>query len=149
MKVMKTTITINGKSVEIELTAEQVAQIKKQSVHYTDIKTLQDALDYNGETLEEFNNRTQYDDDVQRAYKELEVIVKAVRQGNELGKTENDGWYYPFFCSKRSLLGFRCYDYARDYGYSVVASRLCVESVEKAKYLGTQFLSTYDRYING
>lgn len=146
---MKTTITINGKPVEIELTKDQVDQIKKQSFHYTDIKTLQDALDYNGETLEEFNKRTQYDDDAQRAYKELEVIVKAVRQGNELGKTENDAWYYPWFYSARSSRGFSFNDCNYIYSYSLVASRLCVESSEKAKYLGTQFLSTYDRYING
>ncbi|MCY4781780.1 hypothetical protein ORI89_19190, partial [Sphingobacterium sp. UT-1RO-CII-1] len=30
-----------------------------------------------------------------------------------------------------------------------VGSRLCVESSEKAKYLGTQFIGIYDRYING
>lgn len=42
--------------------------------NFRDIKTLQDALDYNGETLEHFNARTQFDDDKEKADKELAVI---------------------------------------------------------------------------
>lgn len=100
---MKTTININGKSVEIELTSEQVAEIQKKSSHYTNIKTLQDALNYKCETMEEFNHRTQFDDDSNRAIKELEVIVHAVRQGKRLGNKR----YYPYFYNpNRSAVGF-------------------------------------------
>lgn len=146
---MKTTINYNGKDVVIELTNEQLAEAKKQSCHYTDIKTLQDALGYIGETLEDFNHRTQFDDDCQRAAKELEVIVLAIRQGNELGHEQGDKWYYPYFYSKRSSVGFSCHVCFYDGTASVVGSRLCVESSEKAKYLGTQFIDIYNRYING
>lgn len=146
---MKTTINYNGKDVVIELTNEQLAQAKKQSSHYTDIKTFQDALDYIGESLEDFNYRTQFDDDCQRAGKELEVIVLAVRQGNELRHEEDDYWYYPYFYSKRSSVGFSYRGADYDGTASFVGSRLCVESSEKAKYLGTQFIDIYDRHING
>lgn len=146
---MKTTINYNGKDVVIELTNEQLAEAKKQSSHYTDIKTFQDALDYIGESLENFNYRTQFDDDCQRAGKELEVIVLAVRQGNELGHEEDDYWYYPYFYSKRSSVGFSYDVYLCADSGSGVGSRLCVESSEKAKYLGTQFTDIYDRMING
>lgn len=144
---MKVTITIDGKPVEIELTAEQIAKVTKKASHYTDIKTLQDALDYVGESIESFNHRTQFDDDVQRAYKELEIIVKAIRHGNELD--EGDKRYYPWFNSRGSLVGFSYGGDHLDYTHSHVGSRLCVDSSEKTKYLGTQFLSVYDRYING
>jgi hypothetical protein len=146
---MKTTINYNGKDVVIDLTAEQVAQAKKQSSHYTDIKTLQDALDYIGESLDDFNNRTQFDDDCQKAAKELEVIVLAIRQGNEIDHNQDGRWYYPWFNAKRSSDGFSCHGYGCGGAYSGVGSRLCVESSEKAEYLGNQFLGTYDRYING
>ncbi|QBQ41106.1 hypothetical protein E2P86_08035 [Sphingobacterium psychroaquaticum] len=141
---MKTTINYNGKDVQIDLTPAQIAEAKKQSISYTDIKCLQDALDYIGESLDSFNNRTQFDDDAQKAYKELEVIVLAIRQGNELGER----WYYPWFNSKSSSSGFSYRGYNDDSAFSLVGSRLCVENSDKAKYLGKQFLETYDRYIN-
>ncbi|GHE35088.1 hypothetical protein [Sphingobacterium griseoflavum] len=146
---MKQIIKFNGKDVEIELTADQIALAKKKSVSYADIKTLQDALDYTGESLESFNNRTQFDDDVQRAQKELEVIVLAVREGNQLGHNEGDRWYYPWFNSARSSAGFSFRVFVCAYSGSRVGSRLCVENSEKATYLGKQFLDTYNRYING
>lgn len=142
---MKALVKINGKSVEIDLTPQQVVEANRKAVDYTDIKTLQDALDYVGESLDSFNNRTQFDDDAQRAYKELEVIVLAIRQGNELGEK----WYYPWFNSTRSSSGFSYNGYGYDHTLSDVGSRLCVESSEKATYLGKQFIDIYNRYING
>ena len=145
---MKATIEFNGKSAVIELTPDQLAQAKKQTSHFTNIKTLQDALDYVGETTDHFNQRTQFDDDAQKAGKELEVIVLAVRQGNTLGQNQCDEWYYPLFYSKRSASGFSFIDYVFDRSGSLVGSRLCVESAEKAEYLGNQFADIYDRYLN-
>ncbi|MGJ1407426.1 hypothetical protein [Sphingobacterium siyangense] len=145
---MKATIQFNGKSAVIELTSDQLAQAKKQTSHFTNIKTLQDALDYVGETIEHFNHRTQFDDDAQKAGKELEVIVLAVRQGNTLGQKQGDEWYYPLFYSKRSASGFSFCDYYCAISLSGVGSRLCVESAEKAEYLGNQFADIYDRYLN-
>lgn len=68
----------------------------------------------------------------------------AIRQGNELGER----WYYPWFNSKSSSSGFSYRGYNDDSAFSLVGSRLCVENSDKAKYLGKQFLETYDRYIN-
>ncbi len=145
----KVTITVNGTPVEIELTAEQIAQVTKKACHYTDIKTLQDALNYIGESEESFNHRTQFDDDVQRAGKELEVIFEAIRQGNELGNNKGDYWYYPWFNAARSSSGFSFTVYRCVYSTSGVGSRLCVENDEKAEYIGRQFIDIYNRYING
>ena len=145
---MKATIQFNGKSAVIELTSDQLAQAKKQTSHFTNIKTLQDALDYVGETIDQFNYRTQCDDDTQKAGKELEVIVLAVRQGNTLGHKRGDKWYFPYFNPKRSASGFSFDDFGCEGTGSNVGSRLCVESAEKAEYLGKQFTDIYDRYLN-
>lgn len=142
---MKALVEINGNSVEIDLTPQQVVEVNRKAINYTDIRTLQDALDYVGESIESFNNRTQFDDDAQRAHKELEVIVLAIRQGNELGEK----WYYPWFNSNRSSSCFSYYGYDYVYSVSSVGSRLCVENSEKAIYLGKQFIDIYNRYING
>ncbi|WP_282635806.1 hypothetical protein [Sphingobacterium thalpophilum] len=142
---MKATLKIKNQEIAIDLTLEQVASITKESIHYTDIKSLEDALAYNGESIEEFNHRTQFDNDQQRAGKELEVINQALRMGNPLG----DYWYYPVFNSARSASGFSFFAYYFDYAYSYVGSRLCVEDSDKAEYSGKTFLSIWDRYING
>lgn len=145
---MKATIQFNGKSAVIELTADQLVQAKKQTSHFTNIKTLQDALDYAGESIDHFNHRTQFDDDAQKAGKELEVIVLALRHGNTLGQNQGDKWYYPLFYSKRSASGFSFFVFFCAASASGVGSRLCVDSAEKAEYLGKQFADIYDRYLN-
>ncbi|WP_312363954.1 hypothetical protein [Sphingobacterium sp.] len=145
---MKATIQFNGKSAVIELTSDQLTQVQKQTSHFTNIKTLQDALDYVGETTDQFNRRTQFDDDAQKAGKELEVIALAIRQGNTLGRNQGDKWYFPYFNSKRSASGFSFNVYDYDHSHSDVGSRLCVESAEKADYMGKQFIDIYDRYLN-
>ncbi|GAB1462205.1 hypothetical protein [Pedobacter sp.] len=141
---MKTKININGKEVEIELTTEQVNFIKSKSIDYTDIKTLQNALDYNGKTLKQFNWETERDTDQQKATKELEEIAKALRLGNEL--TMTDTWYYPYF-RRNSVSGFSFNDYDCDRAYSIVSSRLCVENSDKAIYMGKQFIEIYNRHL--
>ncbi len=142
---MKATLKIKDQVIDIDLTVEQVVTINKANITYTDIKSLEDALAYNGESIEEFNHRTQFDNDQQRAGKELEVINQALRMGNPLGEY----WYYPVFNSKRSASGFSFVDYFYGYSRSGVGSRLCVEDSDKAEYCGETFLSTWDRYING
>ncbi len=142
---MKQKITYKGKEVEIDLTPQQIQRAMHQSVSYTDIKSLGDALAYLGETMDSFEQRTAFDDDAQKAYKELEVICQAVRQGNEL----SDFWYYPWFTSINSSLGFSYCDFGYGSAGAIVGSRLCTETSEKAEYVGRTFVAIYDRYING
>ncbi|WP_133228478.1 hypothetical protein [Sphingobacterium corticibacter] len=142
---MKQKINYKGKDVEIDLTPQQIQRAMLQSISYTDIKTLEDALAYLGETTASFEQRTAFDDDAQKAYKELEVICQAVRQGNELGEF----WYYPWFTSIHSSLGFSYCDFGYGSAGAFVGSRLCIETSEKAAYIGRQFIDIYYRYING
>src|SRR5690606_11939252 len=59
------------------------------------IKTLDDALEYNGKTREQFEYETERDTDSQRADKEIEEIAEALREGKELEMGQR--WYYPVF----------------------------------------------------
>ena len=153
---MKTTININSSPVEITLTPEQIAEIKEQIAetnkkpfHFSDIDSFQDALDFRGETLDQFNNRTQFDDDVQKAGKELEVLAFAIRGGKPLGTKKGDRWCYPWFNAKRSSVGFSFGGFHYGHAASGVGSRLCVNDSDEAKYFGEKFLPVWDRYING
>jgi len=113
------------------------------------IKTLQDALDYNGETVEQFKARTIHDSDDEKAYKELKVIALALNEGKPMDYTDvRVSKYFPWFNAVGSGAGFS-YDVCHyAYSVSVVGSRLCVDTSEKARYMGKQFLSIYNRYIN-
>lgn len=114
------------------------------------IQTLQDALDYTGETLESFNKRTQYDADHEKAYKELCIISLALNEGKRMDYSNTKVYkYYPYFYAAGSGSGFSCGDYDCDGVDSHVGSRLCVDTSEKAAYMGKQFIKTFDRYING
>lgn len=142
---MKTTIQINGEPVEITLTKDQIAAIKKASISIFDrLKTFQDALDLTGETREDFNKRTEHDDDQEKAGKELSVIFKAIREGKK------GGYYYPYFNNpNHSGSGFSFGGYHCDHDHSTVGSRHTADTAEKATYVGKQFTPIFNRYING
>lgn len=110
------------------------------------IKSHQDALDWKGETIEDFNWRTERDTDQQKATKELEDIADALRDGNELGSY----WYYPYFkkvAKPGSGVGFAYHGYYYDDDRSYVCARLCVDTADKAIYMGKQFESIYNRHL--
>lgn len=132
-----------GKTLLTNLFGEKVF-IKK----ITDrIKTLQDALDYNGKTLERFNWETERDTDQQKATKELEEIATALREGKNLEM--QDYWYYPYFEKPAGLgSGFSYFDYRYVFTLSSVGARLCVDTSEKATYMGKQFISIYNRHLS-
>ena len=117
-------------------------------VEITDrIKTLLDALDYNGKTLESFKWETERDNDQQRATKELEEIALALREGKELAMDAY--WYYPWM--KRPVssgVGFSYGVYLCARSASAVGARLCVDTSEKAIYMGKQFADIYTRHLS-
>lgn len=147
---MKTTITINGKPVKIELTKDQVDQIKNQSAHYTDIKTFEDACDAVGVRSEEFEESYGLLPTHVYAYMQLTIISQALNGGTNMNYDDTDEYkYYPYFYAKGSSVGFSYLFCDFVISSSLVASRLTYKSREIAEYAGEQFLSTYDRYING
>ncbi len=114
------------------------------------IKTFQDALNYNGETLEEFEARTQHDAPDEKAYKKLKSIVLALNEGKPMDYTDTNIWkYFPWFRAVGSGVGFSYNDYYFDGSISAVGARLCLRTSALAIYAGKQFLSEYNEYING
>lgn len=111
------------------------------------IKSFQDALDYNGETLEQFEHRTQFDTPGQKAGKQLEVIALALNQGTPRSRT--DRWYYPWFERVSSGVGLSFGGFVADGGYASVGSRLCVNSRENAIHFGKEFIELWSLYIYG
>ncbi len=142
---MKTTIQINGKPVEIELTQEQIDQaMKDQPFDFRNITSLEAALLFNGKTKEQFENETERDTDGQKATKELEEIALAIREGKHLSMKHR--WYYPYF-ERNSVGGFSCDGYYCDCAYSYVGARLSVDSSEKAIFMGKTFEAIYNRHL--
>ena len=111
------------------------------------IKSFQDALDYNGETLEQFEHRTQFDTPGQKAGKQLEAIAMALNEGTPRSRT--DRWYYPWFERVSSGVGLSYGDFVYDYEYADVGSRLCVNSRENAIHFGKQFIELWSLYLYG
>jgi len=142
---MKTTIEVNGKPVEIELTKEQVAAIKKTSFNYKDIKTFQDALDFKGETLEQFNWRTERDSPGEKSGKALEVWAYAIRGGKAL--TKEDYWYYPWFNRTSSPSGLAYYVFSFGGTDADVGSRLCVCDADQTKHFAEVAIDDWSTYI--
>lgn len=110
------------------------------------IKTLEDALEYNGKTVEQFNWETERDSDAQKADKELEEIALALREGKQL--TIGQKWYYPYFYKPTgSSSSFSCRGYCYDFDYAFVGARRSVDTSEKAIYMGKQFAAIYTRSL--
>lgn len=132
---MKITIQVNGKDTEIELTAEQVAHVKKATQKITDrIKTMVDVFADLGKTTTHVSDK-------------LEFLVESLNEGWTPDWSNSRQYKYtPYF--KWNGTGFsydifNCWDSATD-----VSSRLCFKSAELAEYAGKQFEKEYNEYLN-
>jgi len=146
---MKTTIDINGKPVEIELTPEQIKKIKSQSYDYKDIKTFGDACNFLGIDRAEFNKENSLLPEDVYAYMQLRLICQALNGGEHMDYSDTDEYkYYPCFNSVGSSSGFSYDGYAYVLTGSDVGSRLVYKSREIAEYAGRTFIDIYNKYIN-
>ena len=139
---MKTTIQVNGKDVEITLTAEQVAQIQKSK----EITTLEDAVSYLGDSdkdVIELNKLIKADCNTN--FQELVVIIKAINERVVLNWDDDSvKKYYVWFNmqGKGSYCGWSCY-----YTLSLVPARLCFTTSEKALHFIKYFEDKYREYM--
>lgn len=147
---MKTTININNKAVEIELTVDQVEAIKKASEKITDrVKTFDDALAIVGasENLKILLAYNGQDVDMlaSLAHAKLGIIAKALNEGWQPDWLNgNQAKYYPWFKQVGSALGFSCNDYVYGHSLARVGSRLVFKTSDLAIYAGKQFTSLYN-----
>ena len=92
-----------------------------------------------------FNDSDSVDD---KAYKKLKVIVMAINEGWEPDFNDmNQRKWFPYF-TRSSGFGFSTSDYYFALSYSLVGSRLYLETEEKAIYVANQFLNIYEEYYN-
>jgi hypothetical protein len=81
------------------------------------------------------------------AYK-LMIIFKAINQGWKPDWSKSSEYkYYPWFKVSPSGVGFSlsgCYD---TYAVTVVGSRLCTDTSEKALYITEQFEAEYKEFM--
>lgn len=146
---MKTTIKINDQNVEITLTPEQVAEIKKNTSDFRDIKTVEDAFDFLGMTYNMWSEKYKDLPDDVLAYIKLTYIAKAINGGEWMDYSNTDEYkYYPYFNASGSAGGFSFDGYDFDFSYSTVGSRLVFKTKEMAEYAGKQFVNIYNQYIN-
>ena len=139
---MKTTIQINGKDVEITLTAEQVAQIQKSK----EITTLEDAVSYLGDSdkdVIELNKLIKADCNTN--FQELVVIVKAINERVVLNWDDDSvKKYYVWF----NMQGKGSYDFWNYYyTLSSVPARLCFTTSDKALHFIKYFENKYREYM--
>lgn len=114
------------------------------------IKTFEDALSYNGETINSFNERTKGFAPHKVAQEKLEAIVLALNEGVVLKYDGVTRLYYPWFrVNAGSGSGFSYDGYVCVAGRSAVGSRLCFKTSDLAIYAGKQFTAIYEAYLNG
>lgn len=142
---MKITVNINDKPVEIELTDDQVAKVKRQNTKATDrIKTLEDAceeLDIDPDDI------TDSDGYGISAFIKLQIICKALNEEwTPDWNNQSQHKYYPYFKADGKG-GFSDVGYDDWDSVTNVGSRLCFKSSELAMYAGKQFKSLYNKFL--
>lgn len=146
---MKLSIYVNGVETDITLNSAQIKAVKNYNVPIMErITSVEAALEYNGKSLERFAWETERDTDQQKADKELEEVCRALREGKELRM--EDAWFYPRMLrpDAGSGSGFSYAGYFYDRDGSGVGARHCVDTSDKAIYLGKQFSALLTRVLS-
>lgn len=139
-----------------EGTDEQKKLVEKYGIKQSEnimvrVKTFEDALTIVGvkdEDEEELLNYSGKNDNILSsiAHLKLSIIAKALNEGWKPDwSNSNEYKYYPWFKNVGSGSGWVYVGYDGWYALSNIGSRLCVNTSEKAKYMGTQFIGLYNQ----
>ena len=114
---------------------------------FKSIKTLKDAANSVGYPIEFIANQENETTD-EWAYRMLKMVTKAINGiwAADWANTSQPK-YYNYFGVHPSGVGFSISDANYSYEYTYVGSRLCFESIEKAKFARTQFEDLYVKYL--
>jgi hypothetical protein len=98
-----------------------------------------------------FKNPKNNRQEAENAFHMLDVITESLLEGKKLDWEDSDQRkWYPVFSDYSSDSGFRFMHsdnvWTRAYAYG--GARLCVDTQEKADYLGTQFLPIWNKFLN-
>lgn len=149
---MKTTIEINGKPVEITLTDQQVAEIKKATIDIKDrVKTYENACNELGIEAIDFDEFSQLPDALGLyAFHRLTTISAALNEGWKPDWSDHSQYKYYAWFKHSSVVGSGFSFGVCGYGTSAsnVGSRLCFKSSELAEYAGKQFIDIYNDFLS-
>lgn len=117
----------------------------KNTMDYKKLTSFEDCLKIKGETLEQFQERTNGMDADTVGYEKCKAITFAINGGKHVKRG-----YYPYFYNpNHSVAGFSYGDYFYAHDYSVVGARLLLETPQQAEYAGETFPNEYSEHING
>ena len=103
---------------------------KTKEFDYRQIDSFEKVLEFKGETLEQFQERTKGMDVDTVGYEKCKAIVFALNGGKHV----KQGYYPWFYNPNRSSASFSYYDYFYDCDNAVVGARRSVDTPEKAIY---------------
>lgn len=118
------------------------------------IKTYEDACnELDKDPLEElpYNQPVNARQEAANAFVMLDIITEALLEGGTLDwENSNQQKWYPWFNNYSSGAGFRFDGTGCNWSVSFAfgGARLCVDTQEKAKYLGTQFIDIWNKFLN-
>ena len=111
---------------------------------YRQIDSFEKVLEFKGETMEQFQERTKGLDVDTVGYEKVKAIVFALNGG----KNVKQGYYPWFYNPNRSSVSFSCHGYYSDNDYAAVGARLLLEERQVAIYAGKTFPREYSQFIN-
>lgn len=111
---------------------------------YKQIDSFEKALEFKGETVEQFNERTKNMETDIKGLEKIHVIVFALNGGEHL----KSGYYPWFYNPNRSSVGFSYRDFNYGNGNADVGARQLLKTSELARYAGRTFPNEYSQYIN-
>lgn len=138
-------------------TKELLENLFGKSLLYTNImdriKSFEDACEVVGADPEDlpYKNPKNAREEAVNAFHMLDIISEALLEGKVLDWTDSDQpKYYPWFNNYKPGSGFRfnATTYVWTYALASGGARLCLDTEEKAKYFGTQFLDIWNKFQN-
>ena len=128
-----------------QLETEFSKQLLKE-FNYKNIKSFEDACEVLEINPNDVFSKIDTKDEI--AYKKLKIIIKAINNGwTPDWANSNQYKYYTWFYVLSSGSGFSDTVYCYTYSCTVVGSRLCVDSKDKALYIAEQFKDLYEDYL--
>lgn len=111
---------------------------------YRQIDSFEKALEFKGETLEQFQERTKGLDVDTVGYEKCKAIVFALNGGKHV----KEGFYPLFHNPNRSSVSFSYLVYLYAFDYASVGARLLLVDRPTANYAGKTFPREYSQFIN-
>ena len=111
---------------------------------YRQIDSFEKVLQFKGETMEQFQERTKGLDVDTVGYEKVKAIVFALNGGKNVKR----GYYPWFYNPNRSSVSFSYYGYCYGHDDALVGARLLLEDSQVAIYAGNTFPKEYSQFIN-